>query len=126
MRRCFFLILTISLIFIITIPVFAHSGNTDSSGGHYNHSTGDYHYHHGYPAHYHTNGVCPYQSSGSSSGSSDSSSNIVVIIVVVLCVVYIVLYAMFELGKSKGGITEVFLYLAVVVLMIMGAGLLGC
>ena len=41
---------------------------------------GEYHYHHGYPAHQHTGGVCPYAfddrtgwNSGSSSGSSSSS-----------------------------------------------------
>jgi hypothetical protein len=34
---------------------------TDGNGGHYNSSTGEYHYHHGYPAHSHTNGVCPYE-----------------------------------------------------------------
>lgn len=37
-----------------------HSGKTDGNGGHYDHSTGEYHYHHGYPAHQHPNGVCPY------------------------------------------------------------------
>lgn len=35
------------------IVATAHSGKTDSSGGHYNHSTGEYHYHHGYRAHDH-------------------------------------------------------------------------
>ena len=44
----------------LTVSAFAHPGNTDSSGGHYNRSTGEYHYHHGYPAHQHTNGKCPY------------------------------------------------------------------
>ena len=39
----------------------AHSGGTDSNGGHYDRSTGEYHYHHGYPAHQHINGVCPYE-----------------------------------------------------------------
>lgn len=39
---------------------FAHTGRTDLNGGHYNRSTGEYHYHHGYPAHQHTNGACPY------------------------------------------------------------------
>ena len=38
---------------MFTIVVSAHSGRTDSSGGHYNHSTGDYHYHHGSSAHDH-------------------------------------------------------------------------
>lgn len=61
---------------------FAHSGGTDANGGHWNHKTGEYHYHHGYPAHQHTNGICPYDyddqtgaSSGSSGGSSSSSVN---------------------------------------------------
>lgn len=40
---------------------FAHHGRTDSSGGHYDKSTGKYHYHHGYSAHQHINGVCPYE-----------------------------------------------------------------
>lgn len=38
----------------------AHSGRTDGQGGHYDHSTGEYHFHHGYPAHQHINGECPY------------------------------------------------------------------
>ena len=40
----------------------AHAGGTDANGGHYNRSTGSYHYHHGHPAHQHTNGNCPYES----------------------------------------------------------------
>lgn len=51
------------LIAILCIPaslVFAHSGGTDENGGHWERSTGTYHYHHGYPAHQHPNGVCPY------------------------------------------------------------------
>ena len=38
-----------------------HSGRTDANGGHYDRSTGEYHYHHGYPAHQHENGICPYE-----------------------------------------------------------------
>ena len=43
------------LSFLLTLPtyVYAHPGRTDSSGGHTNHSTGEYHYHHGYSAHDH-------------------------------------------------------------------------
>lgn len=59
----------------------AHSGRTDANGGHWDRSTGEYHYHHGYPAHQHPGGVCPYNyndltgsSSGSSSGSTSSGS----------------------------------------------------
>ena len=55
----------------------AHPGRTDASGGHTNHSTGEYHYHHGYPAHQHDGGVCPYDfddKTGQSSGSSSIST----------------------------------------------------
>lgn len=59
----------IVLLFVLFISIisisFAHSGRTDSSGGHYNRSTGEYHYHHGYSAHQHQNGICPYESDNS-------------------------------------------------------------
>lgn len=67
---------------LLTAPVSAHPGRTDASGGHYNHSTGEYHYHHGYPEHQHPGGQCPYNfddqtnhSSGSSKSERDSSRN---------------------------------------------------
>ena len=47
-----FLLLLVFLL-ILAIPVSAHSGRTDSNGGHTDQSTGEYHYHHGYPAHDH-------------------------------------------------------------------------
>lgn len=69
-----------TLLFIVLICVsmsftsFAHSGRTDSNGGHHdyknNSGLGSYHYHHGYPAHLHPGGVCPY-----SSGSLNQSNN---------------------------------------------------
>lgn len=52
------------LILFLIVPSadgFAHGGGTDSKGGHYDRSTGQYHYHHGYSAHQHPNGVCPYE-----------------------------------------------------------------
>lgn len=57
-----FIILTTIIVLILSFSVvsFAHSGRTDSNGGHMNHSTGEYHYHHGKPAHQHSNGRCPY------------------------------------------------------------------
>jgi hypothetical protein len=56
------IIIVVASVMILCMPilVFAHPGRTDSDGGHYDHSTGEYHYHHGYPAHQHPNGVCPY------------------------------------------------------------------
>lgn len=54
------------LILITATTAFAHSGRTDSSGGHHDNKNksglGSYHYHcGGYPAHLHTNGYCPYR-----------------------------------------------------------------
>ena len=46
--------------FITPILVSSHSGRTDENGGHYDNINGGYHYHHGYPAHQHNNGTCPY------------------------------------------------------------------
>ena len=81
-------IVILVLISALALIVNAHPGNTDSSGGHYNKSTGEYHYHHGYPEHSHRDMDgdgkldCPYdfhdktgQNSGTSSGSGHSSSN---------------------------------------------------
>ena len=67
------------LLFLFCFPIvsLAHSGRTDANGGHYDRSTGEYHYHHGYPAHQHTNGICPYDyddQTGSSSGSSSGNN----------------------------------------------------
>lgn len=46
-------LLLIAFIFTLTTYTSAHSGRTDSNGGHLDHSTGEYHYHHGYPEHDH-------------------------------------------------------------------------
>ena len=58
---------------------FAHSGRTDSRGGHKDNKNksglGSYHYHcGGYPAHLHSNGVCPYTSTPNTNNNSNSSS----------------------------------------------------
>lgn len=68
------LLLTILISFIIVLSpsASAHSGGTDSQGGHYNQSTGEYHFHHGYPAHQHDNGVCPYDFEDRSESKSSS------------------------------------------------------
>ena len=50
------------VLFLLCLSAFAHPGNTDSNGGHYNSSTGLYHHHHGMPEHQHINGECPYDS----------------------------------------------------------------
>lgn len=79
-KKIISILLTILTIISIGVNVYAHSGRTDSSGGHKDNKNksglGSYHYHcGGHPAHLHTNGVCPYSSSSSSSKSSTSSSS---------------------------------------------------
>lgn len=57
----------------------AHSGRTDSQGGHHDYKNksglGSYHYHHGYSAHLHPNGVCPYESKNATTSSKQSSGS---------------------------------------------------
>lgn len=69
MKKVFRSILSCLLALILlcssTITVFAHSGRTDSRGGHKDNKNksglGSYHYHcGGYPAHLHDGGYCPY------------------------------------------------------------------
>lgn len=65
----------------VSSVAYAHSGKTDSSGGHYDHDTGEYHYHHGHPAHQHTDMDgdgdldCPYDFDDATDHSSSSSSS---------------------------------------------------
>lgn len=60
---------------------FLHQGRTDSNGGHYNHTTGEYHYHHGYPAHdhYDMNGDgavdCPYYFKDNTTNNSNTDKS---------------------------------------------------
>lgn len=69
-----------------TITAEAHSGRTDAYGGHHDYKNksglGSYHYHYhcnGYPAHLHTNGVCPYaadfQTDNASAGGNDTTAS---------------------------------------------------
>lgn len=74
--------LVIALVICLEIPaVFAHPGRTDADGGHTNHETGEYHYHHGYSAHQHYDmdgdGTvdCPYKFKDQANHSTTSSSN---------------------------------------------------
>lgn len=71
-------ILTVVLCLSLSVTAIAHPGRTDANGGHRDKKNasglGSYHYHHGYPAHLHTNGVCPYENSASTSAASISST----------------------------------------------------
>lgn len=63
-----------------------HRGRTDENGGHYDHSTGEYHYHHGYPEHDHYDmdgdgkKDCPYdfkdKTNHNISSGNNSNSNV--------------------------------------------------
>ena len=55
-------IFIVTIFIIATSLTFAHSGRTDSSGGHNDRKAGGYHYHHGMGPHQHPNGECPYTS----------------------------------------------------------------
>lgn len=87
MHRWLSLLLCIVSLCLIPVTASAHPGRTDANGGHWDNSTGEYHYHHGYSAHDHYDmdgdGVvdCPYdfvdrtgRNSGTPSGSKTSSS----------------------------------------------------
>lgn len=63
----------LALAALLILPVYAHGGRTDANGGHYDSSTGEYHYHHGYPAHQHVNGTCPYNFDDKTDRNNDSS-----------------------------------------------------
>lgn len=69
--------ITLLIIFISMFTViYAHSGRTDSSGGHYDSSTGEYHYHHGYSAHQHPNGICPYETSSDNGNIEETTTEL--------------------------------------------------
>ncbi len=75
--------MTLLIVSCFPICASAHPGKTDVNGGHYDRETGEYHYHHGHPAHDHYDidgdGIidCPYNfvdKTGQNSGSSSSGS----------------------------------------------------
>lgn len=74
------MIMTMCLSLLLSYSVsFAHSGRTDSSGGHHDNKNasglGYYHYHcGGHPAHLHPNGVCPYSSAAKTSTTTKKIS----------------------------------------------------
>lgn len=78
MKRFLACITVITVILVSSLSSFAHSGRTDSSGGHRDNKNksglGSYHYHHGYGPHLHTGGKCPYDTTTSTSSSSSSNS----------------------------------------------------
>lgn len=76
-----FISICVFLILIIMCNItFAHSGRTDSNGGHRDNKNksglGSYHYHcGGHPAHLHANGVCPYSNNSTTSTNKGNTLN---------------------------------------------------
>lgn len=60
-RKYIAVIVCMLLCVLLPLTAIAHPGRTDSQGGHYDRQNGGYHYHHGYPAHDHPGGVCPFE-----------------------------------------------------------------
>lgn len=80
MKKRIVSIITICIL-MLTVPfvIFAHSGRTDSNGGHKDNKNksglGSYHYHcGGYPAHLHKNGVCPYKGGSTSTSTTKTTT----------------------------------------------------
>ena len=75
MKKLITVFLVVLFLFSSALLALAHPGNTDIRGGHRDSDTGIYHYHHGYPAHQHPNGECPYNFEDKSSSYGSNSSN---------------------------------------------------
>lgn len=82
MKKKHILLIILIIILCIAIPFFsfAHSGRTDSNGGHKDNKNvsglGYYHYHcGGHPPHLHTNGICPYSSASPAAKPSEKSTS---------------------------------------------------
>lgn len=113
------LIVTIALLLLIvtsfSLSVLAHSGRTDSKGGHYDSSTGEYHYHHGYPAHQHINGKCPfltisdpentniisYGNNRETASTSDSLYGDILINSIIVLIAFVFLYIYYRVSRTK-------------------------
>ncbi len=70
--------IVLAVCLLLGSAALAHGGRTDSSGGHKDNKNasglGGYHYHHGYPAHLHENGVCPYEDAPSEEESEPAAA----------------------------------------------------
>ncbi len=78
MKKLFTIILSFALILSSVTLSMAHSGGTDSQGGHKDNKNasglGSYHYHHGYGPHLHPGGVCPYSASTTTSTTTTTTT----------------------------------------------------
>lgn len=106
-----FLLLFLILTTLFTTSVSAHSGKTDSNGGHHDNVNGGYHYHHGYPAHQHINGECPYDMEDNTNevDNTEITNNTGTLIVSILLIVIFVILAVISI-KKYGNILEFPMY----------------
>lgn len=100
--------------------VMAHPGGTDNKGGHTDHSTGEYHYHHGEIAHDHidTDGdmvlECPYEKR--QLGGSYVIN--IVCFVALLAFVFVMLCVFIKIDRRKGFDFQIILRLLVLVFVL--------
>jgi hypothetical protein len=82
LKKSFHVFFIICALLSLILQVEAHSGRTDSKGGHHDRSDGSYHYHHGYSAHDHYDmdgdgkKDCPYDFDDKTEHDSNSGSSI--------------------------------------------------
>lgn len=82
MKRSIKAFILLLLLAALPVSVLAHPGKTDGSGGHTDHSTGEYHYHHGYSAHQHYDidgdgePDCPYDFKDKTDHSTGSDNSV--------------------------------------------------
>lgn len=94
-RPLLFFLCVLLLMSTLALSALAHPGRTDQYGGHWDHSTGEYHYH-GTPDSSHSGGSSSgndtnrdwESSSSSSSGSSKSSNTGEIVGTVIACIVF--------------------------------------
>lgn len=81
----------------------AHTGRTDGAGGHNDNINGGYHYHHGYPAHQHKNGVCPYDYNDNTEHGykTEESQDMPSFVIPIIVIFVIVIFIMFFVIRSK-------------------------
>lgn len=72
-KRLSSVLLFFCFLILLSFVIFAHSGNTDKNGGHYDSISDEYHYHHGFPAHQHIDGECPYDFENKAAAASKYS-----------------------------------------------------
>ena len=68
-------LLMIFAVIFFPSTLFCHGGGTDRNGGHFDRTTGEYHYHHGNKAHQHINGECELNKNDNSSLYIDQNNN---------------------------------------------------